>query len=206
MKEKITVLIADDNKDFSQTLAGYLEKQEDMEVIGMAKDGAEAVEMIANTIPDIALIDIIMPHLDGIGVLEKIGKLNLPKRPTCIMLSAVGQDKITQRAILLGAEYYVVKPFDIEVLIKRIRQIKNYVPTNNSNSFIARKQTIHRNTRRKKERKEKFRSTSNKHYTRSRSTSTHKRISIFKRSHNNGSKRHRCNKSNNKKFISRNSK
>ena len=74
MKEKITVLIADDNKDFSQTLAGYLEKQEDMEVIGMAKDGAEAVEMIANTIPDIALIDIIMPHLDGIGVLEKIGK------------------------------------------------------------------------------------------------------------------------------------
>ena len=138
MKEKITVLIADDNKDFSQTLAGYLEKQEDMEVIGMAKDGAEAVEMIANTIPDIALIDIIMPHLDGIGVLKKIGKLNLPKRPTCIMLSAVGQDKITQRAILLGAEYYVVKPFDIEVLIKRIRQIKNYVPTNNSNSFIAR--------------------------------------------------------------------
>jgi sporulation transcription factor spo0A len=155
MKEKITVLIADDNKDFSQTLAGYLEKQEDMEVIGMAKDGAEAVEMIANTIPDIALIDIIMPHLDGIGVLEKIGKLNLPKRPTCIMLSAVGQDKITQRAILLGAEYYVVKPFDIEVLIKRIRQIKNYVPTNNSNSFIARenKQYIEIPEEKKREKK-----------------------------------------------------
>ena len=57
MKEKITILIADDNPDFSQTLARYIEKQEDMEVIGMAKDGLEAVDMIANTIPDIALID-----------------------------------------------------------------------------------------------------------------------------------------------------
>ena len=136
MKDKITLLIADDNQDFSKTLAGYLEKQEDMEVIGIAKDGVEAVDMIANTKPDIALIDIIMPHLDGIGVLEKIG--NLRKKPTCIMLSAVGQDKITQRAISLGAEYYVVKPFDIEILINRIRQIKNYVPTNNGNSFISR--------------------------------------------------------------------
>lgn len=138
MKEKITVLIADDNKDFSQTLAGYLEKQEDMEVIGIAKDGAEAVNMIANTIPDIALIDMIMPHLDGIGVLEKIGNLNLPKRPTCIMLSAVGQDKITQRAISLGAEYYVVKPFDIELLIKRIREIKFYKPEPQKDTFVTR--------------------------------------------------------------------
>ena len=136
MKEKITILIADDNPDFSQTLARYIEKQEDMEVIGMAKDGLEAVDMIANTIPDIALIDIIMPHLDGIGVLEKLNKLNLTNRPTCIMLSAVGQDKITQRAVSLGAEYYVVKPFDIEILIERIRQVKNFVPTNGNNNFI----------------------------------------------------------------------
>ena len=138
MKEKITVLIADDNKDFSQTLAGYLEKQEDMEVIGMAKDGAEAVEMIANTIPDIALIDIIMPHLDGIGVLEKIGKLNLPKRPTCIMLSAVGQDKITQKAINLGAQYYIVKPFEISVLIKRIKELKFFQPVQSKIPYTSR--------------------------------------------------------------------
>ena len=139
MKDKITLLIADDNQDFSQTLARYLEKQEDMEVIGIAKDGLEAVDMITNTIPDIALIDIIMPQLDGIGVLERIGKMNATKKPTCIMLSAVGQDKITQRAISLGAEYYVVKPFDIEILINRIRQIKNYIPNNNnSNNVIAR--------------------------------------------------------------------
>ena len=50
------------------------------------------------------------------------------KRPMCIMLSAVGQDKITQKATLLGAEYYVVKPFDIKLLIKRIKEIKLYNP------------------------------------------------------------------------------
>ena len=52
------------------------------------------------------------------------------------MLSAVGQDKITQKAINLGAEYYVVKPFDIELLIKRIREIKLYKP-GQGNSFVT---------------------------------------------------------------------
>ena len=121
MKEKISVLIADDNQEFSHTLANYIQEQSDMEVIGMAKDGEEALEMIINIQPDIALLDVIMPHLDGIGVLEKLNVTQMGKKPICIMLSAVGQDKITQKAVNLGAEYYVIKPFDIELLIKRIR-------------------------------------------------------------------------------------
>ena len=138
MKEKTTILIADDNQDFSRTLANYIQEQEDLEVIGIAKDGEEAVEMIANVTPDVALLDVIMPHLDGIGVLEKINMIKSDKKPMCIMLSAVGQDKITQRAIRLGAEYYVVKPFDIELLIKRIKELKNYRPEENVNSFYGR--------------------------------------------------------------------
>ena len=130
MKEKITVLIADDNQEFSRTLATYLTNQEDMEIIGIAKDGLEAVELIKEKDPDVAILDVIMPHLDGLGVLEKVNiSSNLNKKPICIMLSAVGQDKITQRAITLGAEYYVVKPFDIELLIQRIREIKNFRPS-----------------------------------------------------------------------------
>ena len=129
MKDKITVLIADDNTEFANNLAGYVEQEEDMEVIGMAKDGNEAFDMIANMQPDVVLLDVIMPHLDGIGVLEKIRSGNLKKFPICIMLSAVGQDKITQRALDLGAEYYVVKPFDIKLLLKRIKDLKNYQPS-----------------------------------------------------------------------------
>ena len=129
MKDKINVLIADDNQDFSHTLSAYINSQEDMQISGMAKDGNEAVDIINTTNPDVVLLDVIMPHLDGLGVLEKVNTMNKEKRPMCIMLSAVGQDKITQKAISLGAEYYVVKPFDIELLIKRIREIRHFRPT-----------------------------------------------------------------------------
>ena len=138
MKEKTRVLIADDNQDFCRTLSSYINNQNDMEVISIAKDGNEAVEMIANNNPDVVLLDVIMPHLDGLGVLEKVNEMEPSKKPVCIMLSAVGQDKITQKAIALGAEYYVVKPFDIELLIKRIKEIKFHQPNQSSNYFITR--------------------------------------------------------------------
>ena len=138
LKEKITVLIADDNAEFANTLAGYLENHEDMEVVGMVRDGNEALEMIQQIEPDIVLLDVIMPHLDGLGVLEAIPTLHLTKAPLCIMLSAVGQDKITQKAIALGAEYYVVKPFDIELLIKRIKEVKTYQNSPIRSTYINR--------------------------------------------------------------------
>lgn len=129
MNEKITILIADDNADFVATLVEHLSKENDMEVIGIARDGKEACEKVAKLKPDLLLLDVIMPYLDGLGVLEQLNTSKTEKMPICIMLSAVGQTKITQKAISLGAEYYVVKPFDIEVLINRIRDIKNYKPT-----------------------------------------------------------------------------
>ena len=137
MNEKITVLISDDNNEFATTLANYLEKDEDMQVVGMAKDGEEALSIISTLKPDVVLLDVIMPHLDGLGVLERLSSMRLEKRPICIMLSAVGQDKITQKAITLGAQYYVVKPFDIEVLIKRIKVLRYYQPSTNRGSFIV---------------------------------------------------------------------
>ena len=143
MKEKITILIADDNIDFTRTLSAYLEKMEDIEVVGIAKDGNEAFEIIKGTHPDILLLDVIMPHLDGIGVLEKLNETTMTKKPITIMLSAVGQDKITQKAISLGAQYYVVKPFDIDLLISRIREFKNYKPIP-SNNFISRENSMAR--------------------------------------------------------------
>ena len=138
MREKITVLIADDNQEFSTTLATYLKNQEDMVVVGRAKDGNEALDMVSSLMPDVLLLDVIMPHLDGIGVLEQMNMIKLNKKPICIMLSAVGQDKVTRRAIELGAEYYVVKPFDIDLLITRIRELKNYKPSSQKNNFISR--------------------------------------------------------------------
>ena len=137
MKEKITVLIADDNIEFATTLKKYFDSKDNMEVIAVAKDGEEAFEKIVECQPDIALLDVIMPHLDGIGVLEKLNSTNLEKYPFCVMISAVGQDKITKQAINLGAQYYVVKPFDIEVLIKRIESLKNYQIPDRKPNFVV---------------------------------------------------------------------
>ena len=138
MKDKLSILVADDIVDFAKNLTSYIEREDGMEVIGIAKDGIEAVDMIKNTKPDIAIIDVIMPQLDGLGVLERVNELNLDKKPLCIVLSAVGQDKITARALELGAEYYVVKPFDINLLMKRIKDLKFYRPTGARNSVSSR--------------------------------------------------------------------
>ena len=131
MKDKLSILVADDNVDFAKNLTSYIEKEDEMEVIGIAKDGLEAIEMIRNTKPDIVIIDVIMPHLDGLGVLERINEGSIDKKPLCIVLSAVGQDKITTRALELGAQYYVLKPFDISLLMKRIKELKFYKPSRN---------------------------------------------------------------------------
>lgn len=132
---KINVIIADDNKEFCNILNDYLLNQRDIIVTGIAKDGLEALDLIEKKQPDLVILDIIMPHLDGLGVLERLSSLNSDKMPRVIVLSAVGQDKITQRALTLGADYYVVKPFDMEVFTKRIRQMFNNTISNENVSI-----------------------------------------------------------------------
>ncbi len=133
MNKKISIVIADDNLEFSKMLNDYLNLQEGMEVVGVAHDGVEAVDLVVEHKPDVVILDIIMPKLDGLGVLEKINESNLPKQPISIILSAVGQEKITQRAIMLGAQYYFIKPFELSVIAQRIKEIKNFAYINLGN-------------------------------------------------------------------------
>ncbi len=125
---KIKVIIADDNWEFCQILSKFISSQEEFHVLGIAKDGLEALELIEREKPDILILDIIMPHLDGLGVLERMRETNLENFPKVIILSAVGQDKITKSAIELGADYYMVKPFDFKIFLERLRQIAEVNP------------------------------------------------------------------------------
>lgn len=120
---KIKVVVADDNREFSRIVAQFISTQEEFEVVGIAKDGIEALRIIDKEKPHILILDIIMPHLDGLGVLERLNQSNNHYFPKVVVLSAVGQDSITQRAIELGASYYMVKPFDFNVFIDRLKQI-----------------------------------------------------------------------------------
>ncbi|MBP1743606.1 MAG: sporulation transcriptional activator Spo0A [Firmicutes bacterium] len=119
----INVIVADDNIEFCNVMRDYFMTQIDINLIGIASDGFEALEMIKEKKPDLVILDIIMPNLDGLGVLEKLGEEKTEHMPRIIVLTAVGQDVVAQRAIALGADYYVVKPFDMEVLTRRMRQM-----------------------------------------------------------------------------------
>ncbi|MCL2351892.1 MAG: sporulation transcription factor Spo0A [Firmicutes bacterium] len=124
--EKIKVLLADDNREFVDAVSSYLKQQRDIQVTGVAYDGLEAYNKILEQKPDVAILDGVMPSLDGMGILERL-KTAPPAGgpPTVIMLSAVTQEKIMQQTIDLGAEYYMVKPFDLACLVSRIRQMRD---------------------------------------------------------------------------------
>ncbi|WP_152394044.1 sporulation transcription factor Spo0A [Paenibacillus guangzhouensis] len=123
--QKIEVLLADDNREFTNLLAEYFSEQGDMSVAGIAYNGEEVLRIIEESrqVPDVIILDIIMPHLDGLGVLERLREMNLSPQPKVIMLTAFGQENITQRAVQLGASYYILKPFDLEILANRVRQL-----------------------------------------------------------------------------------
>lgn len=139
-QNKLKILIADDNKDFCDVLKNYLEKQDDMEVTCVVNNGNDAYKKIVELKPEVALLDSIMPDMDGLGVLEKLNE-NKITSTMCVMLTAVTQEQFTQRAFSLGVKYYIAKPFDMEVLVSRIRQLKEPIskgiPTNSSASDIC---------------------------------------------------------------------
>ena len=124
MKDKIKILIADDNVELVATLGTYLRSQEDVENVITACNGYEAYQKIVEERPDIVVLDIVMPELDGLGVLEKIQETQ-EMLPLTIMLTGVGQDMVTAKALSLGAQFFVLKPFKMEILMKRIRELFN---------------------------------------------------------------------------------
>ena len=87
-KSTIKVLLADDNKDFCDIIVAHLNKQENISVVAVAMDGIDAMNKIRDTHPDVAIIDGIMPRLDGLGVLERLQTLEAADRPVTIILSA----------------------------------------------------------------------------------------------------------------------
>lgn len=124
MKNKVRVLLADDNKDFCNSLKSSLETSGFIDVVGVAYDGKEAYEMVLETRPDVLLTDIIMPYMDGLALLGKINSNTmLTKKPKAIVFSSMGYENIITKAMNLGARYFLAKPFEASSLIDRINDI-----------------------------------------------------------------------------------
>lgn len=126
-ENRIKVMIADNNKELCQILAEHIGLQDDMVLTGIAYDGLEALNKIREDKPDVLILDITMPYLDGIGVMERLAEI--PEVPQVIVLTAFEQESMVQRLISLGAVYYMIKPFDTTTLLERIRQFGRTSPT-----------------------------------------------------------------------------
>jgi two-component system response regulator (stage 0 sporulation protein A) len=122
--KKIKVCVVDDNRELVGLLEEYISSPEEMEVIGVAHNGQECLELLEQLEPDVLLLDIIMPHLDGLAVLEKMRDSKNSHLPNVIMLTAFGQEDVTKKAVELGASYFILKPFDMENLANHIRQVR----------------------------------------------------------------------------------
>lgn len=123
--EKLTVAIAEDNELMLGLLEDIVANDKELDVVGTARNGEDIYKIIKDAEPDVVLLDIVMPKLDGLGVLDKVNQdKTIKKQPTFIMVSAIGQDRVTEDAFNLGADYYIMKPFDEKLIISRIKRAK----------------------------------------------------------------------------------
>ncbi len=120
MTETIKLLIVDDNKMVGQGIAEALSVKREIEVVGVAYDVREALEMIKLTEPDAMILDLIMPEQDGLALLEQLSSGEYAKMPETIVLSSLAPEATIAKATSLGAKYFMLKPYDAELIYKRV--------------------------------------------------------------------------------------
>ena len=120
METKIRVLIADASEDFRALLRDTLRAEGDMEVVGTAADGAEALMLLEREKPDALLLDLVLPRIDGMEVLRRMGETGAC--PVTMIVSAFYNQRMISRCAELGAYYFIPKPCDVAALTEQIRR------------------------------------------------------------------------------------
>ncbi len=128
MPDQIRLLIAEDNNYLSTNISTYMNTQQNIDVVGVADNARSALELIKISKPNALITDLIMPESDGFLLLEKLSTGEYGKMPETIVLSALGNENLIMRSLDLGAKYYMVKPFDMDLLHKRLLDLFNMRP------------------------------------------------------------------------------
>lgn len=121
--KRITVLLAEDHTVVREGLRALLEAEGDIEVVGEAETGRQAVQLSKRLRPDVVVMDIAMPLLNGLEATRRIMKAVPATR--VLMLSAHGDDEYVRQAVMLGAAGYLIKQTSANFLSKAIRAVKN---------------------------------------------------------------------------------
>jgi DNA-binding NarL/FixJ family response regulator len=118
---KIRVLIADDHPMVRQGLRVFLELEPDLEVVGEASDGAEAATLTAELLPDVVLLDLVMPGVDGLSALETLAEHGLADR--ALVVTSFGEYRSALPALRAGARGYISKDVDPAALATAVRAV-----------------------------------------------------------------------------------
>lgn len=124
--DEISVAIADDNERILELLGDVISADRQLQLVGKANNGEDACALIREKQPDVVLLDLIMPKMDGLSVMEQINHdKDIKKHPSFIIITAIGQERITEDAFKKGANYYILKPFNNDTVLNRIKSVKN---------------------------------------------------------------------------------
>ena len=124
---EIAVAIADENERILDLLGEMIENNREMKLVGKANNGEDVYTLIKEKQPDVVLLDLIMPKMDGLSVMEHVNRDNdIKKHPSFIIITAVGQERITEDAFRKGASYYILKPFSNQMILDKIREAGKY--------------------------------------------------------------------------------
>lgn len=145
MNKKINVVVADDNRDNAQNIKAELLRQDNIGDIKVASNGREVIELVKSMKVDVLICDLIMPHIDGLAIVEKIKEMNLEETPFIVMISSIGKDSVIQKAVSLGVDYYMLKPIDYSLLTKRISDISENITSTKSSNNINQKDSLANN-------------------------------------------------------------
>ena len=118
---KIRVMVCDDNAEFVSSAKAHFAGSDRFELVETAVDGKQALEKLDSVHPDVLLLDLVMPNLDGFSVLERVNKGNMK----IIIVSALSQEAFISKAMGLGADFYMMKPVSFSVLDERIIEAVN---------------------------------------------------------------------------------
>lgn len=122
---KLNVAIAEDNEQMMQFIDEGLRQESEFQIVGKAGDGKALYRIVKEQAPDIVILDLILPQMDGLSVMDRVKRdPEIKKCPDFIVVSSISDARITENAFRMGAVYYMLKPFEQENLADRIRSLR----------------------------------------------------------------------------------
>lgn len=121
--KQINVLVADNSEEFTGLFSQYLSFNPNINIVGIARDGQEAIDLVKEKNPNVLLLDLVMPRIDGFEVLRRVSAEN--NDLSIFVVSALGDKKIAEQALDLGADDYFIKPLKMDTVVSRILETKS---------------------------------------------------------------------------------